>query len=30
MFRWIYWHILLKGRELPIEANMSMAGKHRV
>ncbi|MGB5241994.1 MAG: FAD/NAD(P)-binding oxidoreductase [Lutimonas sp.] len=30
MFRWIYWHILLKGRELPIEADMSMAGKHRV
>lgn len=30
MFRWIYWHILLKGKELPIEANMSMAGKKRV
>ncbi|MFD1315803.1 type III sulfide quinone reductase, selenoprotein subtype [Namhaeicola litoreus] len=30
MFRWIYWHILLKGRELPIEADMSMAGKYRV
>ncbi len=30
MFRWIYWHILLKGKELPIEADMSMAGKKRV
>lgn len=27
MFRWIYWHILLKGKELPIDANMTMAGK---
>jgi sulfide:quinone oxidoreductase len=27
MFRWIYWHILLKGKELPIESEMSMAGK---
>jgi len=30
LFRWIYWHILLKGRELPIEADMTMAGKKRV
>ena len=30
MFRWIYWHILLKGRELPIEAEMTMAGKKQV
>jgi len=29
LFRWIYWHILLKGKELPIEADMSMAGKKR-
>ncbi|HHB52396.1 MAG TPA: NAD(P)/FAD-dependent oxidoreductase [Saprospiraceae bacterium] len=29
MFRWIYWHMLLKGRELPIEANMTMAGKKK-
>jgi sulfide:quinone oxidoreductase len=28
LFRWIYWHILLKGKELPIESEMSMAGKH--
>ena len=30
LFRWIYWHILLKGKELPVEADMSMAGKKRV
>jgi sulfide:quinone oxidoreductase len=30
MFRWIYWHILLKGKQLPIEAEMSMAGKRMV
>ena len=27
MFRWVYWHILLKGQEMPIPAQMSMAGK---
>ncbi|MCB0045890.1 MAG: NAD(P)/FAD-dependent oxidoreductase [Caldilineaceae bacterium] len=27
MFRWIYWNILLKGKEMPIPAQMSMAGK---
>lgn len=27
MFRWMYWNFLLKGVELPIESNMSMAGK---
>ncbi len=27
MFRWMYWNILLKGRELPLPARMSMAGK---
>ena len=27
MFRWIYWHILLKGKEMPIEADMTFAGK---
>ncbi|MBN1998080.1 NAD(P)/FAD-dependent oxidoreductase [candidate division KSB1 bacterium] len=27
MFRWIYWNMLLKGQELPIEAQMTMAGK---
>jgi sulfide:quinone oxidoreductase len=29
IFRWIYWHILLKGKELPIENEMTMAGKKR-
>ncbi len=27
MFRWMYWHYLLKGVELPIESQMTMAGK---
>ncbi|MBN1119577.1 MAG: NAD(P)/FAD-dependent oxidoreductase [Anaerolineae bacterium] len=27
MFRWIYWNILLKGGELPLESQMTMAGK---
>ena len=27
MFRWIYWNMLLRGLELPIESNMTMAGK---
>ncbi len=27
MFRWMYWNLLLKGKELPIESQMSMAGK---
>ncbi len=30
IFRWIYWHILLKGKELPIESEMTMAGKRKV
>ncbi len=29
MFRWMYWHLLLKGQELPIESQMSMAGKRK-
>jgi sulfide:quinone oxidoreductase len=28
-FRWLYWHVLLPGRPIPLPANMSMAGKHR-
>ncbi|MER7251382.1 FAD/NAD(P)-binding oxidoreductase [Kribbella sp. NPDC000426] len=28
-FRWIYWHLLLPGRRLPVPALMSMSGKHR-
>jgi sulfide:quinone oxidoreductase len=27
MFRWMYWNSLIKGKELPIESQMSMAGK---
>lgn len=27
MFRWMYWNFLLKGVELPIESQMTMAGK---
>ena len=27
MFRWMYWNFLIKGLELPIESQMSMAGK---
>lgn len=28
-FRWIYWHLLLPGRRLPVPTQMSMTGKHR-
>lgn len=28
-FRWIYWHLLLPGRRIPLPAHMSMAGKHQ-
>jgi sulfide:quinone oxidoreductase len=27
MFRWVYWNVLLKGTELPIESAMTMLGK---
>lgn len=26
-FRWIYWHLLLTGKKLPVSTHMSMAGK---
>lgn len=29
MFRWMYWNILLKGKEMPITSQMTMAGKWR-
>lgn len=29
MFRWIYWHMLLRGKELPVTAEMTMAGKKK-
>lgn len=28
-FRWIYWHLLLPGRRLPVPTRMSMSGKHQ-
>ena len=28
-FAWLYWHVLLPGRRLPLPAAMSMTGKHR-
>jgi sulfide:quinone oxidoreductase len=28
-FRWIYWHVLLPGRHIPLPALMSMAGKEQ-
>jgi sulfide:quinone oxidoreductase len=28
-FRWIYWHLLLPGRPIPLPGHMSMAGKHQ-
>ncbi len=28
-FRWIYWNILIKGRDLPVSTNMSMVGKKK-
>jgi sulfide:quinone oxidoreductase len=29
LFRWVYWNVLLTGREVPLPALMSMAGKAR-
>ncbi|MBT3422653.1 MAG: NAD(P)/FAD-dependent oxidoreductase [Bacteroidetes bacterium] len=29
IFRWIYWHILIKGKEMPISTEMQMAGKKK-
>ncbi len=30
MFRWMYWHMLLKGLEVPLPSAMSMSGKRMV
>jgi sulfide:quinone oxidoreductase len=30
IFRWMYWHMILKGKEMPIETLMSMAGKEKI
>jgi len=29
LFRWLYWNVLLPGKDLPVPALMSMAGKER-
>jgi len=29
MFRWIYWNLLLRGRQIPLPAEMMMYGKVR-
>jgi sulfide:quinone oxidoreductase len=29
MFRWLYWNVLLKGKEMPVTSYMTMAGKWR-
>lgn len=29
MFRWVYWNLMLKGNELPLEPQMNLAGKYR-
>ena len=28
MFKWVYWNLLLTGQDLPLEPQMTMAGKH--
>jgi sulfide:quinone oxidoreductase len=28
MFKWVYWNVLLPGRDMPLASAMSMAGKH--
>jgi hypothetical protein len=27
MFKWVYWNKLVSGEEMPLEAQMSLAGK---
>lgn len=29
MFRWVYWNLMMKGLELPLEPQMNLAGKFR-
>jgi len=29
MFKWVYWNLMLKGLDLPLEPQMTMAGKMR-
>jgi sulfide:quinone oxidoreductase len=28
-FQWVYWHVLLRGRPVPLPSHLSMAGKTR-
>jgi sulfide:quinone oxidoreductase len=30
MFKWVYFNLMLKGKELPLEPQMFLAGKKRV
>ena len=29
MFKWMYWNILLRGKDIPIPGHMTTAGKER-
>jgi sulfide:quinone oxidoreductase len=29
MFKWVYWNLMMKGNELPLESQMTLAGKMR-
>ena len=29
MFRWVYWNLMMKGLDLPLEPQMNLAGKIR-
>ncbi|VAW06828.1 hypothetical protein MNBD_ACTINO01-314, partial [hydrothermal vent metagenome] len=29
MFKWMYWNLLLPGKDIPVPAHMMMAGKER-
>ena len=29
MFRWVYWNLMMKGHDLPLEPQMNLAGKTR-
>ena len=30
LFKWVYWHLLLTGKKLPVSTHMSMAGKESI
>jgi len=29
LFKWVYWNLMMKGLELPLEAQFNIAGKIR-